>query len=144
MKKEPIVNPFEDLPSAHFVFAAYRFRPITEKGKMTSAVVGLNHHARAVTIRFQIGEQVQKSVDSAFDRLSAYFENATNLRRRKLLDSVEGLLQESLPSVPYAATVATVLHRQSEYPTLKAQMELGDLWSEALQALHQESSAICL
>jgi hypothetical protein len=144
VKKEPIVNPFEDLPSAHFSFVAYRFRPTSQKGEMTSAVVGLNHHSRAVTMRFEIGEQIQTSVDNAADRLSAYLEISTSLRRKKLMDSVEGLLRESLPVVPYAATAATVLHKHSSYSSLKNQMESHGLWDADLEALHQESSAICL
>jgi hypothetical protein len=144
VKKEPIVNPFEDLPSAHFSFAAYRFRPTTKKGEMTSAVVGLNHHSRAVTMRFEIGEQIQASVDNSADRLSAYLDSPTNLRCRKLKESVEGLLRESLPAVPYAATAATVLHKHSPYSSLKSQMEAHGLWDAHLQALHEESIAICL
>lgn len=141
---EPIVNPFVDLPQSHFQFSAYRFRPTTEAGEMTAAVVGLNHHARAVTVRFQIGEQVQAAVDSARDRFSSYIESRTELRRRKLMDSVEGLLRESQPSVPYAATVASVLHKHSAYTSLKTQMECEGLWTAELQSAHDESLAICL
>lgn len=144
VKKEPIVNPFEDSPSAHFSFAAYRFRARTPKGETSSTVLGLNHHSRAVAVRFEIGEQVQKNIDSALGRLSVYLEMPSNLRLRKLVESVEGVLLESLPSVPYAATAATVLHAHSDYSLLKAQMEAQGLWNGTLQALHDESHGICL
>lgn len=138
VKKEIIVNPFLDYPKAHFSFAAYRFRPISKIGETTSIVIGINHSERAVKVRFQIGEQIHSAVDSAIDRLDNYQQNATNLRKRKLIASVEGLLSECLPSVPYSATAATVLHKHSRYDFLKKEMEASGVWTLQLESLHLE------
>lgn len=141
---EPIINPCLDNPCDHLEFFLYRLRPKTAIGKTSEITLGLNHPIRAVKARFDIGEQILLSINSAVEKLEWFYENPSNLRRRKMLECVEGVLLECVPTVPYAATAASVLHISSEYHQLRNNLMKSGYWSPHLQGLHDLSLTIKL
>lgn len=141
--KEPIVNPFTEPPRNHFEFFYYQLQPKTKMGETTEIALNLNHHDRAVTLRFRVGEAVQTAIKEACEKLNLFEENKTTLRKNKLLKHVEGLLSQCQPNKAYAATAATVLHTSKQYLTLRTTMQSLDLWSNELEDLHSSSNNIC-
>lgn len=136
---EPIVNPYTEDPKNHLSFYLYRLQPKTDVGFNTIEATNLNDHQRAVQARFEIGESINKSLESAIDKLTLYESNKTTIRKNKLCRHVEGLLKECQRESPYSATTATVLHTNAVYAELKARMESNSIWSDELQELHLKS-----
>ncbi|WP_131798617.1 HNH endonuclease [Achromobacter insolitus] len=144
VRVEPIVNPFDDDPRHHIRMQAYRMRAITPTGDLTISLLNLNDVSRAVTARFYIGNQVCDSLDDLKEKIESYEGSPTSLRRAKIVNSLEALLGECLEEAPYAATAATVLHTESNYPKLREQLIELDVWTSELQQLHDSSFAIVL
>lgn len=140
---EPIVNPFLDLPKQHFEFFLYQLRPKTSVGETTETALNLNHHDRAVLLRFKVGEAVQLAVKEACEKLDLFNQNGTSLRKNKLIARVEGLLSQCQPEEAYAATAATVLHTSKQYQDLKRSMQSLGLWSPELTRLDSAAANIC-
>ncbi|RDV15845.1 HNH endonuclease [Pontibacter diazotrophicus] len=141
---EPIINPFKEDPKEHLKLHLYRFKGKTEIGKTTIDVVNLNNSARAVLKRFEIGEELQNSVDLAFERLEAYKANRITQRKNKLLTIVEELLKLCQPESIYAATCSTVLHHNDVYQQIVNELKTFDLWSDNFEKLHCRSRGIML
>lgn len=141
---EPIINPFKDEPSTHIYFRLYRMKEKDEKGRQTIDVVDLNHYERAVQKRFEVGEALEKLIDTARDRLELYVANTIIQRRNKLLNIVEDILKECQPNTIYSATCATVLHTNETYGEIKKRLKELDLWSDEFERLDNVSSAIIL
>ncbi|VWB17499.1 hypothetical protein BLA13014_00531 [Burkholderia aenigmatica] len=144
VRSEPIVNPFHDNPADHLTLKWFRVVKKNAKGQTTIDVIDLNDVERLVNKRFEIGNQLAESIDSALHRAEEY-QQATSVRRRnKLLGQVRRILLECQPSASYAATAATVLHSSDSYRDLKAILQACDVWNEELQILHDLSSTIVL
>lgn len=144
VRVHPIVNPFEDDPRQHIEMQAYRMRAITAIGDLTISLLNLNDVNRAVTARFHIGNQICDNLDGLKVKIESYEEKTTVLRRTKIVNSLEALLNECLKNAPYAATAATVLHTESIYPMLREKLiELG-IWTNEFQQLHDDSLALVL
>ncbi len=144
VNKEPIVNPFIDNPSDEFYFRLYKIKGIKEKGIRTESILNLNHPERAIKKRFEIGEALENLIEQAFERLINFEESSTVLRRNKLNNIVEEILQESQPESIYSATCATILHSCLRYNEIKIKMEKLGLWTSEFDNLHEKSKEIVL
>ncbi len=141
---EPIINPFVENPNKHLKFKHYRFREKTRIGETTIGVVDLNHTERAVYKRFEIGEQLQKSIESVLERLELYKNNQIVRRKNRLVNMLEELLKECQPDSIYAATCSTILHSDEDYIKIRDEMKILNLWTNDFERLHIESSKLIL
>jgi len=141
---EPIINPFTDYPSTHIYFRLYRMKEKDEKGRQTIDVVNLNHYERAVQKRFEVGEALEKLIDTASERIALYIESSIVQRRNKLKNIVEDILKECQPSTIYSATCATVLHTNETYSKIKETLIKLGLWDDYFEYLDNVSKAIIL
>lgn len=141
---EPIVNPFEDNPAAHFSLRNYRLKPKTDKGRESIEVLDLNNSSRVVMSRFEIGEKINEMLITAFERLQIFKANGRTQSRNRFLRQLTDILAEAQPTAAYAATTATLLHADETYIDLVEETKRLDLWKNDLQQLHVSSLAITL
>jgi hypothetical protein len=141
---KPIVNPFIDTPSTHLTLRLYRFKSKDVKGKTTIDVVNLNHTERAVKKRFEVGDQLEKTIEKAFERLELYEENPIIQRRNKLLNIVEDILLECQKESIYSATCSTVLHSSDNYLHIIKKMQTHGIWTIEHETLHNESAKLVI
>ncbi|MGB1253941.1 MAG: HNH endonuclease [Candidatus Promineifilaceae bacterium] len=141
---EPIINPFIDNPATHIKLHYYRLKYKTTKGKITISTLGLNDTRKVTRKRFEVGEQLQRNLDMIQDRLESYKENPITRRKNKLVGCMHDTLQEAMPCEAYSATVATVLHNDSEYEEIKKELIRLELWSVELQNMDRISSDLVL
>lgn len=139
---EPIINPFDVVPQNELFFRLYRFKGKSKIGITTEGVLNINHPERAVKARFEIGEALEGLIDECLERLTLYLEKSITVRRNKLLNTMEGILNECQPQSDYSGTCATILHSSEEYKYLKAEMEKVGIWNDELQEMHKHSEEI--
>jgi hypothetical protein len=135
----PIVNPYEADPRDHFLLKHYRLRPKTSIGQESLGVLDLNNSDRAVLVRFDIGESIHKSLESAFEILTTYKDNGATRTKNRLLGVVRHLLLECQPSSEYAATASTIVHGDETYRIITDELEKLGLWNAELTELHEQS-----
>ncbi len=128
-----IVNPYEVDPRCHLTFKLYQFRARDKVGSSTIAALDLNNSDRLVFRRFEVGEQVFRSVRAAVERLDAYKLTSTAIRKNKLLNIVETILNECQPRAIYAATTATVALNDEEFLDVISQLRILGLWEDYLE-----------
>ncbi len=141
---DPIVNPYDDEPSAHFLLLNYRLKSKTPKGQESIEVLDLNNSGRVVLSRFRIGEQLHEMLLVAGERLETFKANRRTSSKNRFLRQLEDLLKESQPNAAYAATTATLLHADDAYVALVSASKALNIWTEELEALHVASIAIAL
>lgn len=141
---DSIINPFIDTPSTHIYFRLYRMKNKDAKGKNTVDVVNLNHTERAVQKRFEVGEALEKLIETAEERLKNYEANKIVQRKNKLMNIVEDILTECQPTSIYSATCATVLHGNQTYLDIKNSMTGLGFWNDKLNDLDKISTTLVL
>ncbi len=127
---EPIINPFIDTPNLEMYFRLYRYKGITDKGSKTIDVVNLNHTERAVNVRFQVGEALELLLEQILERIELYEASKTVVQRNKLMNTIEKMFSECLPSSEYAATCATILMSSESYKVIKEKLIEFSLWKD--------------
>lgn len=143
-KAEPIVNPYEDDPKAHFALRLYRLKGKTATGTNTIDVTDLNNHSRLVLVRFEVGEKVSQLVNNAWEKLLSYQQNPSSIKRSKLIGIIQGILEECQPTSSYAATTSTVLLTDEIFLTLISRMKEIELWNKDLNELYRKSKELTL
>lgn len=141
---EPIVNPFIDTPSKHVTLRLYRFKSKDIKGRTTIDVVDLNNTERAVKKRFEVGEQLEKTIEKALERLELFEANSIVQRRNKLINIIEDTLLECQKNSIYSATCSTILHSSDIYLEIRQRMLKHGLWNNYLDELHNNSSLLVI
>ncbi|MEX5507187.1 HNH endonuclease [Pseudomonas putida] len=144
VEEEPIVHPYEEDPRQHLSFRLFRLRGLTEMGTSTVDTLRLNSSERMVVTRFEIGQQVERSIETAIERLDSYLEKKITVRRNKLINIVETILQECQPKAIYSATTATVALSNPEFLRVINSMKDNGIWSEELEVFHKISSTLAL
>lgn len=142
--REPIINPFIDIPSNHLKFRLYRFNPKDEKGRTTIDVVDLNNTERAVKKRFEVGEELEKTIERAHERLESFEANQITQRKNKLKNIIEDILKECQPCSIYSATCATILHSNDTYHEIRNRMLSHKIWDKEFENLHDISKDLVL
>lgn len=144
VRQEPIINPFDEDPREHIELRSYRMKDKTPIGELTIHLLDLNNVEQAVRARFEIGNQIFDNIDNLKEKLDAYEESSSSLRRSKVINSLEALLTECQPRAPYAATVATILHKESNYRDLMKRIIDLNLWTDKFQQLHDSSRSLVM
>lgn len=141
---EPIINPFIDTPATHLTLRLYRFKSKDKKGKTTIDVVDLNNTERAVKKRFEVGEELEKAIEKANERLELFEANSMVQRRNKLRNIVEDILLECQPKSIYSATCSTILHSNDTYSQIRDKMKKYGIWDSYFDELDIQSSKLIL
>lgn len=142
--KYPIVNPFTMEPSKYLQFKLFRIKKRNTIGQNTIDAVNLNHVERAVNKRFEVGQGLEELIVTALDRLVLYNENNLTVRKNKLYNIVERILNECQPNSIYSATCSTVLHSNEDYNQIRSEMMTLKLWNPTFELLHLSSKKIAL
>lgn len=114
-------------------FKLYQFKGKDKVGNTTIEALDLNNSDRLVFKRFEVGEQVFRSVRVAVERLDAYNQSKTAIRKSKLLNIVETILNECQPKAIYAATTATVALNDEDFMGVISQLQALNLWEDYLE-----------
>lgn len=141
---DPIVDPYKDDPRHHMTMRAYRMHGTTSLGEMTISLLDLNNVSKATQARFNIGNTICDAVDNIFDKITIYKNNPTALRSSKMVSSMEALLNECQHKAPYAATAATILHKECRYAEARAEMMGLHKWNDSCEAMHVASLKLVL
>lgn len=143
---EPIINPSIDNPQDHLSFRAYRIHPKTTLGDKTIEVINLNHRQRLVRPRFDIGDELIDKLNNLLELSIDYDNEKSQHTRRKniIVNTLESLLEEAIPSSEYAATTATVLLNNDSYQKTKAIFVKQHLWTPEFQALEDQAKSCAL
>jgi len=142
--EEPILNPYIQDPREHLSIRLFRMRGLTEIGRESIEVVGLNNQERLVLKRFEIGSQTANSIEMAWERHSTYKNNGRTQSKNRLISLVEGILLECQPKAIYAATTATVALTDTSFCELLGVMKSDDIWSEYLEELRTAAQELVL
>lgn len=141
---EPIINPYIQDPKEHLAIRLFRMRGLTQVGKDSIDVVGLNNQERLVLKRFEIGSQVADSIEMAWERYSTYKTNQRTQSKNRLVNLVEGILLESQPASIYASTTATVALTDTKFCELIEAMKSDEIWNEDLEVLLTNAQTLIL
>ena len=139
---DPIVNPYEMDPTNHFKFRLYRLRAKSLLADSTIGALDLNNTTRIVGVRFEVGESIHESLQTALEILEKLKTNFATRTKNRLTAAIEGILSECQPTSAYAATAASVIHSDQIYADVISEMKLMKLWNNDLDALHNSSLAI--
>lgn len=140
IEDEPIINPYDTNPQTHFTFRLYKLKGRTELGISTIEVTDLNNSERLVLKRFEVGQQLERSIELAAERLELYLENQSPRRRNKLLGIVETILQECQPAAIYSATTATIALTDETFSKIIKSMKTNNIWQQNLEDLYSRAS----
>lgn len=119
-------------------------RGLTDIGRESIDVVGLNNQERLVIKRFEIGSQTADSIEMAWERYSTYKNNGRTQSKNRLISLVEGILLECQPKAIYAATTATVALTDTSFCELIDAMNGEGIWSEYLEELRTAAQELVL
>ena len=139
---DPIINPFEDDPKEHIYLKSYLYKSKDDLGRSTIDVLDLNDSTRLVSVRCQLGTQLNKLLE---ERLNEIEDGLTKRdAKKKFQNKIRELLKMCLPEAAYAAVCATELMESVEYPQIvKLMKELG-IWSDEFEDYHTRISSIAL
>jgi hypothetical protein len=141
---EPILNPYIQDPKEHLSIRFFRMRGLTEIGRESIDVVGLNNQERLVLKRFEIGSQIADSIEMAWERHSTYKNNGRTQSKNRLINLIEGILLECQSKAIYSATTATVVLTDTSFTALVEVMQTDDIWNEYLEELLSMAQTLVL
>ena len=138
---EPIINPYDIDPRAHLGLRLYRIRPLTKLGETT---IDLNNYERILKKRFQVGEMLHGSIDTAKEKLASYIAKPSTRTKNRLTSQIHAILSECIAEREYAATAATIVANDPDYIDIKNTMRLSGLWDSELDELEAEMASLYL
>lgn len=144
VEKEPIINPYEIDPRAHFKFECCRLAPTTDLGRETAGVLNLNDTQRLGIPRWKLSDRLKKAIGVCEIVLERYKATPRTRTKNDLLEKIEDVLIECQPSSSYSAVAATVLHSDPTYFTLIGQLKDLGFWTAELELMHDKSRAVTL
>ncbi|MGR7949779.1 HNH endonuclease [Alcaligenes sp. RM2] len=142
--REPIINPYEVDPKAHFKFECCRLAPTTELGRETVGVLNLNDTQRLGIPRWRLSDRLKKAISTCEILLERYKGSPKTRTKNNLLEKIEDVLTECQPTSSYSAVAATVLHSDPTYYSLMEQVKDLGFWTSDLETMHAESRGIAL
>lgn len=141
---QPIINPYDGIPSVHLGIRAYRLQAITGVAYNTIDVLDLNNSIRVVAKRFEVGEIIIDGLERASAKFEVWEQDKTVRKKNSLIREVEAVLMECQISSAYSATAASVLHTEWLYEILRVSMNKNGLWTSVLEELHVSSKSLVL
>lgn len=139
---EPIINPYDIDPRQHLWLKNYRLKPKSTLGKSTIDALLLNDSDRVVSMRYELGETMEDTIDQAINRYATWQSNGSTRSRNLAKSTVRGILLECQRGSEYAATAATIVHESEDFEGLVSNLKSSGLWDEDLEALHAASKEL--
>lgn len=142
---EPIINPTEVDPKEFLYIDKYRFCSKDSKegslGRRTIGVFLLNDSDECCIVRFQLGTKLAEKLEELFqDAVDKGDDLKTDtVTKNKVINGCLKLLKQCIPSAEYSAFMATSLHTDSNFISLKELLTRQCLWNEDLEKLYEES-----
>ena len=139
-KKEPIINPRYENPKEHFYFQGYRFKPKTEKGKLSLEVLNLNDRILWVNKRFEIGDKAVEQLEDISTKIKEYDQSPLKSisKRNSIIRQLRNLFHEGTPKAAYSSVVASYLLNDNDFQVIKDLMLKNSLWDEEFEILERE------
>ncbi|EEQ18398.1 Uncharacterised protein [Yersinia intermedia] len=141
---EPIINPFNDIPAEYFYIKNFRVKGKNGIGTLTIDVLNLNDREHLVKPRCETGTIISEKLEDSVVLFEEYISNPTNQKKRKLIGTVRGILNECQKSAIFSAVSATILHTSEDYLIIRDIMKANNLWDEDMEQLHLMSRSIKL
>ncbi|OOF55776.1 HNH endonuclease [Rodentibacter genomosp. 2] len=133
-KKEPIVNPYKDIPKSHFTIQACRLYPKSERALRAIDVLNLNDSQRLCVPRFRLCNDIKEKLENILN-LSKPIE-----KRNKL----KNLLISCSKSGEFSAFCSHTLHHDQHYYQVKDELSKNGMWDEEFIRLDEETREIAL
>ncbi|ANC77409.1 hypothetical protein ABE65_011585 [Fictibacillus phosphorivorans] len=129
-----IINPCQDNPRTHIGMKLYRLKGKDEIGSNTIDVIYLNEIERLVYPRFQIGTEVQESIEDILEKTKEYYEGKSVSTRRKnrIVNGLKKIMEEGRPQKEYSAVVASVILNDNNFNYCKDLLINLSLWDDEL------------
>jgi hypothetical protein len=144
VKAQALINPYDVDPKDHLGFRLYRLKGLTGVGSATIEALDLNNSERLVLKRFEVGEQVAKSLALAKERYELFEENGTALRRNKLLAIIETILRECQPTAIFSAGTAAIVFQDDDFIELTNNARRVGAWEAYLETMFVAGSKLAL
>lgn len=139
-RKEPIINPRYESPKDHFYFQGYRFKPKTDKGRLSIDVLNLNDRKLWVDTRFKIGDKAIERLEEISVTLKEYDQSFSKSisKRNSIVRQLRNLFHEGTPKAEYSAVVASYLLNDDDFQIIKGLMLKNNLWDEEFESLESQ------
>ncbi|WP_308358906.1 hypothetical protein [Priestia aryabhattai] len=139
-KLNAFINPFDMNPKEHLIFNAYRFYPSSLAGKNTIDQLLLNDFKKIQTQRYEIASALVIQIEDLYEKVCDYRDGIkrTNLTKINIINRIESLMEEALPTASYCATVATVMSNDVHFLTIIDILKEEQLWSTEMDDTFSE------
>jgi len=134
-KVDMIVDPYNMEPKAHLAFRLFRLKGKTLEGKNSIGALDLNNTERLVHPRFQIGQQIEESIEASIERLQLYMESKSTVRKNRLIAIIETILNECQPSAVYSAITASVALTNANFLEVISETKQLGIWEDRLEIM---------
>ena len=143
---EPIINPYEDIPSEHLKLKNYRFAKLKDsiKGENSIEILDLNNYERLILPRFEIGNKLQDTILLANEKLNNYLDNKTVRNKNKIVGVIEEILKECQCNSIYSATTSTILLNDENFNEIMLKMKEESIWDSDIEELYLKAKNLIL
>lgn len=143
--EQPIINPTETNPKDFLFLSKYRYYSKDPRedsiGRRTLDVLLLNDSDDCCIVRFQLGNELAEKVESFYHIVVDKGDTlkTDTAAKNKVINGCRKLLKKCLPTEEYSAFMATSLHTDTNFLSLKESLMEQGLWDEELALLFDES-----
>jgi uncharacterized protein (TIGR02646 family) len=123
-----LLDPTIDDPRKHIRLRLYRFRGKDDLGRRSIEAIYLNDSARLVRARMNVGESIMKALAHIREKLELHKLQPTTRRINRVMNSLEDLFAECLPSAAFGATAATVMLEDDDYHWIRDELHALGRW----------------
>ncbi|CAI8919803.1 Septu protein PtuB [Priestia megaterium] len=139
-KVNAFINPYDMNPKEHLIMDQYRLYPLSLAGKNTIEQLLLNDRNKLQSQRYEIASNLVLMIEDLFEKVRDYKDGIKRTNRTKIniINRIEGLMEEALPSSSYCATVATVMSNDVHFLTIIDILKEEQLWSAEMDNTFSE------
>lgn len=138
ISERSIINPYETDPRNEFYFDHFSIFGLTEVGENTETLLDLNEEDLFIK-RCRVAGAAKNSLVQISREFLA-IEKLDGWKRNRF----KAVLKAAQSDRPYAAFVATIIHNEDAYETIKKRLIDEKLWTNELESLHNQSLGLVL
>ncbi|MEQ6048474.1 HNH endonuclease [Lysinibacillus capsici] len=139
-KLNPFVNPAIMDPKEHIILDNNRLRPITLEGENTIEELNLNDSTKVVSVRHELTEATNKSLEFIFQDVLDYIQNPNTRRMNRIISSLEELLKEGEAKSAYAGIVSASIINSPTFKAIRKLLLSKIKWDSFLEDKYIEIS----
>lgn len=132
-KLNPFVNPSKMEPKEHMILDNYRLRPISLAGENTIEELNLNDSTKVVTVRYELAEATNKSLETIYQDVLEYIHNPSTRRLNRILSTLEAVMNEGVETAAYAGIVSASIINSSTFQGIRQILINKMIWSDSLE-----------